>query len=303
MLLGFLGGLVALCRWQNVLFLAAPVCCELLRWQKTRKFPGNASVRQWLAVRAIYLGVAFLSLIPQIVEWKAIYGKYLTIPQGQGFLQFPPRFILNVLFSTQHGWFIWTPITLVCVVGLLLGCFRFMDYLVPWVLVLFAEIAIIGAQPTNWHCKESFGIRSLTCSLPIAAIGLAVLFWLLPKKAIPAFGSVILLCGLYTVLFAAQYRLDLLPRNDRLVAAELIRDKFFMREAEARAHSAAQAAALLKKGMPADAVDLLNGAILQHGQDRILLKTLAQAYSAAGDGTAAQETNGRVQQFLEKRLF
>lgn len=301
--LGVLGGFTALCRWQDAVYLAAPPLCDLVHLYKTRKIPEDAPVAKWLSVRAWYCCVGLLTLTPQLIEWKAIFGHYLLVPQGPGFFQFPPRFVREVLFSSQHGWFLWTPVTLFCVIGLLLAWNRFEGYLIPWTLILFAEIALMGAQPTDWHGYESFSIRSLTCSLLVAGVGLAMFFWFLPKKLQPVLWSIVLLCAVYSTLFAMQYRLDLVPKNDRLLASEVLRDKLYLRRAYTRLHAAQRAAALVKKGDAADATLSLNKSLAQYGEDRALLKTLADAYAAEGNDPAAQETRDRLNQLLNKRLF
>jgi hypothetical protein len=302
-LLGVVAGFVALCRWQDAIYMAGPPLCELLHLFRTRKLPEGISIQKWLGVRALYCVVAFATLTPQLIEWKAIFGHYLLVPQGSGFFVFPPHYVQNVLFSTQHGWFVWTPVTLFCVIGLFMAWFKFEGYLVPWILLVFTEILLMGAQPTDWHCNESFSIRSLTCSLAVAAIGLAIFVWATPARWTPVVWSLIVFFGVYSTLFAAQYRLDLLPKNDRLLASELIHDKLFMRQAYARSRSAQRGAELIQTGDAAGATVSLNRSLAQYGDDRSLLKTLQEAYTAEGNIPAAEETQERLQKLLARRLF
>ena len=90
----------------------------------------------------------------------------LHIPQGKDFLHFPPQYMHLVLFSTNHGWFIWTPITALGVLGLFYGARKSAAFYWPCLLVNFLEVAVMGSMPTNWHNSESFGIRSLTSCVP-----------------------------------------------------------------------------------------------------------------------------------------
>jgi hypothetical protein len=302
-LMGVLAGFVALCRWQDAIYMAGPPLCDLLHLCRTRLLPRGVSLQKWLGVRALYCVVAFATLTPQLIEWKAIFGHYLLVPQGSGFFVFPPQYVQNVLFSTQHGWFVWTPVTLFCMIGLFIAWFKFEGYLVPWILLVLTEILLMGAQPTDWHCNESFSIRSLTCSLAIVGIGLAVLVWSTPRKWMPVLWSVIALFAVYSTLFAAQYRLDLLPKNDRLLSTELIRDKLHMKQAVGRSRSEQRGAALIKKGDAAGATASLNKSLAQYGDDRALLKTLAEAYAAEGNTAGAEQTRKRLENLLDKRLF
>ena len=136
-------------------------------------------------------------------------------------MEFPPRFILNVLFSTEHGWFLWTPITLIGVSGLVYGSFAAVrgtrNLYWPWLVVILLEVAVIGSMPYNWHCMDSFSIRSLTSCVPLVAFGIAVLL----QKLQICFQAGSLWCygvlyGFTQTIFAAQFRLDLIPRQGTL---------------------------------------------------------------------------------------
>ncbi|MBZ5636267.1 MAG: hypothetical protein LAO55_24320 [Acidobacteriia bacterium] len=202
--LGLCGGLLSICRWQDAIFLIGPLLADVSRCRV-------AVARRWF-VWVAYLGAAGMCWIPQITQWKILYGKYITIPQGPGFLEFPPRFILNVLFSTNHGWFLWTPITLIGIVGLLYGTYRTSAargyHYWPWIVVVFLEVAVIGSMPYNWNGMDSFSVRSLTSCVPLVTFGIAVLlryFRPLPRRLL--YGAIVL-CMAYSTIFAAQYRLD-----------------------------------------------------------------------------------------------
>ena len=164
-LLGFCGGFLSICRWQDIFYLGIPVLFEISRSRNL------APWRRWF----VYGGTAALCWVPQIAEWKVIYGRLFTIPQGKDFLHFPPQYMHLVLFSTNHGWFIWTPITALGVLGLFYGARKATAFYWPCLLVIFLEVAVMGSMPTNWHNSESFGIRSLTSCVPLIALGVATL--------------------------------------------------------------------------------------------------------------------------------
>ena len=148
--LGLCGGLTILCRWQNALLLLWPLLYDTLLWRSLAS-PRSHFNWPWLRARLLFGSVAIACLLPQFIQWKVIYGRYMTIPQGSGFLEFPPWFIPNVLLSTRHGWFTWTPIAVVCVIGLLYGCYRVRTIFIPLITVLFLEVAVIGSLPAHWH--------------------------------------------------------------------------------------------------------------------------------------------------------
>jgi hypothetical protein len=302
-LLGLCGGLAVLSRWQNALLLALPVLYDILGWRPSTALRSALDWR-WLRTRLLFAGVAIACLIPQFIQWKAIYGRYVTNPHGDSFIQLPPSFIPNVLFSARHGWFIWTPITILCVIGLLYGCYRAHRAFVPLTTVLFLEIALLGSLPKMWHASEAFGMRTLTCSLSIAALGLA---WLVVnvarRRAALALGVVLVACVLYTFLFAVQYRLDLLPRRDWLTSDELVRDKIFLRQAYERQKHVRLAKALLGEGRPDRAIEVLESAQRRHGDSRFLLQSLTDAYRATGRQHEAEQARQRLQALLDRRLY
>ena len=184
----------------------------------------------------MYGGTAALCWVAQIAEWKVIYGRLFTIPQGKDFLHFPPQFMHLVLFSTNHGWFIWTPITALGVLGLFYGARKATSFYWPCLLVIFLEVAVMGSMPTNWHNSESFGIRSLTSCVPLIALGVATLMRDLGRAFQAGLVGLIALCAVYTTLFAVQYRLDLVPKVGTLTTSEVLWDKLLLRQAYRRTH-------------------------------------------------------------------
>ncbi|HWF11357.1 MAG TPA: hypothetical protein VG297_22960, partial [Bryobacteraceae bacterium] len=108
--------------------------------------------------------------------------KFLTIPQGGGIFSLPPAHILQVLLSTQTGWFVWTPLTLLGSIGLVLGALKYPRIYVPWIVILTLQIAAVGSV-WFWSGVESFGARYLLSDTPLAALGLITLLSLVPSRA------------------------------------------------------------------------------------------------------------------------
>jgi hypothetical protein len=225
-LLGFCGGFLSICRWQDIFYLGIPVLFELSRSRTLVPW------RRWF----MYGGAAAVCWVPQIAEWKVIYGRFFTIPQGPDFLHFPPHYMHLVLFSTNHGWFIWTPITALGVLGLFYGARKATAFYWPCILVIFLEVAVMGSMPTNWHNSESFGIRSLTSCVPLIGLGVATLMRDLGPRFKAVVVGLVAACAIYTTLFAVQYRLDLVPKIGTLTTSELLGDKLSLKQAYRRTH-------------------------------------------------------------------
>ena len=221
-ILGLFGGLLSLCRWQDAAFLIAPVLFAIGR--------DLAPWRRWLAYGC---GIA-VGFVPQIVQWRAVYGEWVTFPYASELAELPPRHIHQTLFSTDHGWFIWTPVTLIGVLGLLRSARRFW----PWLVVIGLELAVVGSFVRYWNCGDSFGIRMLTSCTPLVALGVAELLSRTQRQWRAVLVASVGACCIWTTLFAAQYRLDMVPRQGTLTSSELFWDKLFLKDAYERRQSA-----------------------------------------------------------------
>lgn len=160
--MGALGGIVALIRWQNVLFL--PVAIAVSWWRHGRP-------------RAVELAAGAAAFVvvfsPQLLYWHAIYGSFLLVPQGGGYIDWSTPELEAVLFSSRHGLLSWAPL-------LWLGVLGFPGFVrrVP-VLGLSLAVAVLAAWYVNasvldWWAGASFGSRRFDAALPALGLGLAV---------------------------------------------------------------------------------------------------------------------------------
>ena len=198
LLLGALGGLVALVRWQDIIVLALPIV-ELAHAIVTRRRPFASA-----AIRAAALVPPLLVMfLPQIVAWRSIYGQFIVMPQGSGFMHWTSPAIISVLFSLNHGLFSWTPVVLLAVLG-----FRFLtqrDAVLGWAAcVVLLQAVYINAAVSDWWAGEAFGARRFVGYSVFFVLGLAGVL----AKARPtlvrwtAVGLIV-----YNLLFFLQYQL------------------------------------------------------------------------------------------------
>jgi len=292
-ILGLLAGAVSLARWQDIFFAGAPLLFDLMAgWTVFSR-------RIWS--RTVYAAAIALCWVPQMLQWKFMFGRYLTVPQGSGFFVFPPPFIPNVLFSTEHGWFIWTPLALIGVLGLIAGAFQAPRVFTPWIAAVALEVGLIASLPLSWHSGPAFGNRYLTSSAP--AIGLGLLFLLCrfarPVRVIVATAAAF--CCLFSVLFAVQFRLDLIPKLDRLTPAELFGDKINMPRIHRQKLAAQRADVLIFGGAPERAIRILQAAANPPNSD--VLSELSKAYRALGQKNKALDAEKKLHDLLGTRLF
>lgn len=295
LLLGLIGGFLSICRWQDVLYLGGPLLFDLFGGDVLKKgLP-------YLRSRLIYGAGIGVWWIPQVIEWKAVYGKYVTIPQGGGIFSFPPAHMMQVLFSSQVGWFIWTPITILGVAGLLIGAFQATRIYLPWIIVLTLQIAVVGSIPF-WHGVESFGARYLLSDTPLIGLGIITLYGVSSVQVRRSLSMVCALCCVFTALFAVQFRLNLVPTETPLTFSELVTDKLRLGQVRQRKAATRQASDLLAKGDPASAIRTLES-VVSLGEDRDVDMFLEKAYRAAGKIDQADAAGLKYKKFLESRLY
>lgn len=173
-LVGALVGLAALIRWQNVLFAVIPGFDILKQVWETAKRHRWAEVQNRVLGMVAMGGSALLLFTPQLLAWRIIYGDWIVIPQGQGFLRLLDAQILEVLFSPYHGLFVYTPLATLGAVGLVV----LLKHRIWIGALLMAAVMLqvyVSSTVADWWAGYSFGMRRLVNCLPVLAIGLAAL--------------------------------------------------------------------------------------------------------------------------------
>jgi hypothetical protein len=296
---GAAAGLMTLCRWQDVLFVTTAVVDEL--WARARQFEPREGWPRWLACRGSASVAAIVVFLPQMFVWKILFGRFMTVPQGGDFFSFPPPHLGQVLFSSLNGWFTWTPLAALGVVGLLMGTRRRPAVAVAFLVPIGLQWVLLSSLRDVWH-GGFFGARNMTSCGVLVGAGLVWLVFATPavgRAAILAGGT---LCVAYTLAFAVQYRLELLPRRERLTAQEMLWDKVHLYQA-VRRHRAAAACEEEMESDPRNAVAAIEKAIAGFGADRQLLRLLADARERAGDLEGQRLAQDQLQHMLASRLF
>lgn len=297
---GVLTGLNVLCRWQDALLLMVPLTYEIMRLARLGRHAFAAPL-PWLASRALALVAFCLVLTLQLAEWKAIFGSYFTIPQGQQMITWPPPHLAQVLLSSHNGWFTWTPIVLVGVMGLVLRWRRMPQLTVPILVALAVSVAFQGTVRT-WH-GDNFAMRMLTSSVALVAFGLAFVLYGESRRRQVALVALMVACGVFTILFGIQYTLDAIPKDQRLTFSEIFVDKVRLGRTLRRRDTLMRARGYLDAGEPGRSVEVLRETERRDGLDRNLLDVLAQAYRVLGDVPAGIQIESRLKALTESALF
>ena len=292
-------GLLTLCRWQDVLFVAVPVVYDAGGWLRREL----AVDRAWLFSRAAAAAAFCVIIAPQLIQWRVIDGAWLAFPRAGVVFDFPPQHLLHALFSTQHGWFVWTPAAALACAGLLWACWRAPRVGVPLLAAVICEVWLVGSMQENWDGHEAFGMRYLTSTFSLAGAGLAIALTRVSRTARRVTLALGTACAVFTLVFGIQYRLDLLPKRDRLTADELFADKAHLPRALSRHRAAVTAKALIDKGHFADAAAQIGIAKRAFGPSRELLQTEVDVYRRLGDGPGESAAQAALERLLNSRLF
>ncbi len=157
-----------------------------------------------------FLAVALI----QMSYWKYITGHWVYYSyEGEGFYFLEPE-VINGLFSFRKGWFVYTPMAFVGILGFYSLYKKDKRLVAGPVLSLLALIYIVF----SWYCwwyGGSFGCRALIEALAIVAIPLAALTETVltsAKKGIKIiYGTLIIFLAGLNVFQTYQFTINIIP--------------------------------------------------------------------------------------------
>jgi len=230
LLLGLSAGLMAMVRWQDILYVAvlAPEVIGAILARDAGQRP--ARLKEYtigILAAAIMAGLAFL---PQALAWQVLYGSPIAVPQGRFFLDWLHPVLLPDLFSTRHGLFTWHPIFLLATAGLALLWRRNAKVALALALPLLLTW-YVNSICSDWSWQSSFGERRFTSAAVIFALGIASLTDYLNARShrgqLALTGVVIALVG-WNFLFEMQFSWGFIPHNEAISLHQLTLGKFEM---------------------------------------------------------------------------
>jgi len=206
---GLAGGLAGFVREQDVLFLLLPA--GYLAWQALQ--PGGAWRASLTRALALAGGMA-LVLSPQFVAYRTLTGAWGPSRLVTRKMSFTSPHFFEVLFDPGHGLFLWSPILLVCVVGLGLLARRRPE---PAVWLLSGGLLLqmwINGSIESWHMAGAFGARRFVAATPVFAWGLAsVLAVLVERAGKLAAATLVAIFIWWNLSLMAQFGLKLMDRQ------------------------------------------------------------------------------------------
>jgi len=172
--LGLLGGLVALVREQDGLFLLIPAGEALLSYLSALRRRAWSEVPVLLGRHGLLALGILLAFSPQMAVYRVLNGRFGPSPTVSGkFTWWCPHFF-QVLADPHYGLFVWSPVLLLSLAGLVLFLRRERLLASLSVLAFLAQVYILGAFLT-WQGPGSFGLRRFINCTVIFVLGLAAL--------------------------------------------------------------------------------------------------------------------------------
>lgn len=239
---GFASGFLFLVRWQLVLW---PVVFWAGAAVKARRAAGQVP-RPWPTLAAIPIA-ALVVASPQLLAWRAIYGQWLLVPQGEGYIQWLRPMVLPLLFSPYRGWITWTPLVALGLVGLGVGWRR--DRALAARLAAGLALQLwISSIVSDWHGAFGFSARRLTHATPLVAWGVAAVIAVAARgerRRLTLASIVLTPLVAWNALFLVQYHRHLIPYHRALTWHELVGDKLHLAASIARRSSVLNAMAAI----------------------------------------------------------
>jgi hypothetical protein len=246
-LMGLILGLAVLVRPQNLLFAIVPILLSLwqillLKNQLNQLTINYSNSLIWTKIKKYLIALIWFScftllmLTPQLLVYLSQYGSLTEIPYmveasergyETSFHWFQPE-IFKVLFSGFRGLFIWHPLILLAIIGLIISPQKV--HPLNWILlVAFLLQVYFVASWWSWWQGASFGGRMFcNCSL-IFTLGLASLWQNFQHKKWAIYSvAITLFLMVWNGLLVMQYESAMIPPEEPISISQLYQNQLFV---------------------------------------------------------------------------
>jgi hypothetical protein len=170
--LGAAAALMAMVREQDAFFAAGPAL-DFVLWAvaTVRQNPQNLKPK----AQSLLAGLAAFALVfaPQAATYFVLNGHLGPHASVQHKMHWTAPHALEVLFSPEHGFFVWTPLALLAIAGLAILVRR--SRAGQCLLLMVALQIYVGGSVESWTVAGAFGQRRFIALSAILVIGLAAL--------------------------------------------------------------------------------------------------------------------------------
>lgn len=172
--LGAAAALMAMVREQDAFFAVGPAL-DFLHAQATRR-DGRTLRRFAHAVAGVLAAMA--AFTPQALAYLALNGHVGPSRLVARKMTWTAPHALEVLTSPAHGFFVWTPLAILAMLGLLILWPRLATghrQIAPCLIVMTALQIYVAGSVESWTVAGAFGQRRFVALTPVLTVGLAAL--------------------------------------------------------------------------------------------------------------------------------
>jgi hypothetical protein len=205
---GASAGLMALVREQDLFFAVAALVAVLAVPHRLKKL-------------AAFGATAFVVFLPQLAVYQVLNGSPEPAHEVQRKMSWLSPHFFQVLFSSQHGLFFWSPVLLLFLAGGLLLLKRQRSAGLVLLAAFVAQVYISGSVD-SWTQAGAFGARRFVGATAIfAAWGAFLLEAVEPRFRRAGIAAVASILILWNVSLMIQFGLGLMDRK-RLVWSQIV---------------------------------------------------------------------------------
>lgn len=177
-IIGITLAIITLIRPTNLIFILLPICYGITN---TVDFKIRFTFFKENFKFIFCAILCFIILwIPQLLYWKMLTGYYFFNSYGEKFYFDNPH-IMDGLFGFRKGWFIYTPLMMLGVIGLFFLYKNYKRFIFSFSLVLIIEVYVVLSWWCWWY-GGSFGMRTFIDIYALLAFPMAAVFALLFSK-------------------------------------------------------------------------------------------------------------------------
>ena len=226
--LGAALGLATLVRTQNAVALVF-ICCWWF-WDAIRT-RDRTTVRQSLNHLLSMTAGGLIVFTPQLLVWRIVFGSWVVMNpyafSNAGAFSLQDFAILRVLFSTDRGLFIWSPVLIFAIPGLVLLYRRSVAMAAFLTFCFIAQVTLVSlwSFPTG---ASAFGARLLLQNVPTYVLGLAAIIDALVRRYghwrwLVAAGTLLVV---WNFLLIVQFSVGTVPRFGEFPLSQLVIGQF-----------------------------------------------------------------------------
>ena len=214
--LALAGALLPMVREQDVFFLVGPAL------DFARATAGVVpAIRRHRVVALLSSAVVFVAAYaPQLLAYDALNGHPSPTRLVTRKMTWSSPHFVSVLFSPEHGFFVWTPLAIITSFGLIalaagLVPSRHRDarWMAGLFLLLFALQAYVSGCVESWTVAGSFGQRRFVAVTPLLVVGLAAIIPAIRGWRSLVVAAAIVLSIWWNLGLMAQFGLHLMDRQ------------------------------------------------------------------------------------------